>query len=63
MKGLMKTSAAFLVSLWLGHSQANEVEAGAIEMKVYKSETCGCCHPLDGSLRDQQLRYNRLSPS
>jgi len=48
MKRLMKTSAAFLVSLWLGHSQANDVEAGAIEMKVYKSETCGCCiHWMD----------------
>lgn len=48
MDTLLRTTAVLLLSTWMAHSNATGAEQHIVEMKVYKSETCGCCiHWMD----------------
>jgi hypothetical protein len=43
MGDLLKTVSALLLTTWIVQSHATGTERDAVKMKVYKSETCGCC--------------------
>lgn len=48
MGNLPKTVTTLLLTAWMANSYATGVEQDNIEIKVYKSETCGCClHWMD----------------